>query len=116
VTATNYSDAAVTNGVTYFYVVTATNSVGESVDSIQAAAAPLPSATSTNITAVVSGNQLQLSWPQDHLGWHLQIQTNSLTAGLGTNWTTIPDADATNQIILPVDPANGSVFLRLVSP
>jgi len=115
-TATNYPDTAVTNGVTYFYVVSATNSAGESADSLQASTAPLPSAAPASINAMVNGNQLQLSWPQDHLGWILQIQTNSLGAGLATNWTAIPNSAATNQIFLPIDPANGSVFLRLVSP
>ena len=33
--------------------------------------------TPTNITASVSGNTLQLSWPPDHIGWRLQVQTNS---------------------------------------
>jgi len=35
----------------------------------------------TNITAVVSGNTLTLSWPADHTGWRLQAQTNSLNHG-----------------------------------
>jgi hypothetical protein len=115
--ATNYSDAAVTNAVTYYYVVTAVAvSGGESANSLQASAAPLPSALPTNLVAQVSSDQLQLSWPQDHLGWHLQIQTNSLNAGLGTNWVNVPNSTTTNQIFIPINPNNGSVFLRLVYP
>jgi hypothetical protein len=83
-TATNYSDAAVTNAATYYYVVTALSG-GESTNSLQASATVLPSSAPTNILVQVSGGQLQLAWPQDHLGWHLQIQTNSLNAGLGAN-------------------------------
>jgi hypothetical protein len=113
---TNYSDAAVTNGVTYFYVVTDVSSGVESTNSNQASAAPLPSMASPNVATQVSGNQLQLSWPQDHLGWLLQIQTNSLGKGLGTNWTVVPGSQLTNQIFIPVNPANGSVFLRLIYP
>jgi hypothetical protein len=113
--ATNYSDAAVTNAVTYYYVVTAVSG-GESTNSLQASAAPLPSALPTNLVAQVSSDQLQLSWPQDHLGWHLQIQTNSLNAGLGTNWVNVPNSTTTNQIFIPINPNNGSVFLRLVYP
>ena len=60
--------------------------------------------------------QIQLSWPQDHLGWTLQAQTNSNAAGHGTNWVTPPSSTATNQIAFPIDPANRSVFFRLVLP
>ena len=116
-TATNYPDAAVTNAVTYYYVVTAVAvSGGESANSLQASAAPLPSALPTNLVAQVSSDQLQLSWPQDHLGWHLQIQTNSLNAGLGTNWVNVPNSSTTNQIFIPINSTNGTVFLRLVYP
>ncbi|MGA2180385.1 MAG: glycosyl hydrolase family 28 protein [Verrucomicrobiota bacterium] len=112
---TNYSDAAVTNAVNYYYVVTAVSG-GESTNSLQASAAPLPSSVATNIVVQVSSGQLQLSWPQDHLGWHLQIQTNSLNAGLGTNWVNVPNSTTTNQIFIPINPDNGSIFLRMVYP
>jgi hypothetical protein len=79
-------------------------------------AAPLPSLASTSLAARISGSQLQLSWPQNHLGWSLQIQTNSLSTGLGTNWAAVPNSQLTNQIFIPVNPANGSVFLRLIYP
>lgn len=114
-TATNYSDAAVTNAVTYYYVVTAVSG-GESANSLPASAARLPSALPTNLVAQVSSDQLQLSWPQDHLGWHLQIQTNSLNAGLGPNWVNVPNSTTTNQIFIPINPNNGSIFLRMVYP
>jgi polygalacturonase len=114
-TVTNYSDAAVTNAVTYYYVVTAVSG-GESTNSLQASAAPLPSSVATNIVVQVGDGQLQLSWPQDHLGWHLQIQTNSLNVGLGANWVNVPNSTTTNQIFIPINPNNGSVFLRLVYP
>ena len=64
---------------------------------------------------VVSG-QMQLSWPQDHLGWQLQIQTNSLNKGLGTNWVTVANSTNVDQMNISVSPTNGSVFLRLVYP
>lgn len=113
---TNYSDADVTNGVTYFYVVTAVTSGVESANSTQASAAPLPSLAATSLTSRFNGNQLQLSWPQDHLGWFLQIQTNSLSTGFGTNWVVVPNSQFTNQVFIPVDPASGCVFLRLAYP
>ncbi|MGH8024358.1 MAG: glycosyl hydrolase family 28 protein, partial [Limisphaerales bacterium] len=40
VTATNYTDTQVTNGVTYYYVVSAVNSLGQSPDSSEVSATP----------------------------------------------------------------------------
>ena len=70
----------------------------------------------TNIIVQVVGNNLTLSWPDDHLGWRLQAQTNSLAQGLGTNWFDIAGSTATNQISIPVTSTNGSVFYRLSYP
>jgi len=46
----------------------------------------------------------------------LQIQTNGLSKGPGTNWAAVPNSQLANQIFIPVNPANGSVFLRLIYP
>jgi autotransporter-associated beta strand protein len=70
----------------------------------------------TNITAVVVGNQYQLSWPASHTGWSLQAQTNNLSTGLSGNWVTVPGSASVNQINVPINPANGSVFFRLIYP
>ena len=115
-TATNYADANVTNAVNYFYVVTATGAGGESANSLQASAAPLPSNQPTNLVMQTSGNQLQLSWPQSHLGWRLQMQTNNLSQGIGTNWATVANSTNVNSTNLVINPTNGAVFLRLVYP
>ena len=115
-TATNYADANVTNAVNYFYVVTAVGAGGESPNSLQVVSAPLPSGQPTNLLMQVAGGQMQLSWPQDHLGWRLQIQTNTLTGGLGTNWVTVPNSTNIISTNLVINPTNGSVFLRLVYP
>jgi len=70
----------------------------------------------TNITYTVSGNNLNLSWPADHTGWRLLVQTNPLTVGLSTNWVTWPNSTTVNAVSIPVNTANGSVFFRLVYP
>ena len=114
--ATNYTDVDVTNAVTYYYVVTAFNNVGESTNSFQVSAAPLPSNQSTNLVSSFDGTQLLISWPSSHLGWRLQIQTNDVSAGLSTNWITVPNSTTVNSVSVPVDFVNGSVFLRLVYP
>jgi autotransporter-associated beta strand protein len=69
--------------------------------------------TRTNIITQLSGNQLTLSWPVDHIGWWLQIQTNSLNTGLSTNWVDLPGSSTTNKVIITIDPANGAVFYRM---
>jgi hypothetical protein len=114
--ATNYSDSAVMPGTTYYYVVAATNVVGESGNSAQVGAAPLPSNVPTNLNLQADGNQLQLSWPADHLGWRLQIQTNSVGLGLGANWITVSNSTNINAANIVINPAIGSAFLRLVYP
>jgi len=64
----------------------------------------------TNITASVSGNTLTIAWPADHIGWILQAQTNGLSS---TNWFDLPGSDAVNAVVIPINPANTSVFYRL---
>jgi hypothetical protein len=115
-TATNYADANVTNAVNYFYVVSAVGAGGESSNSLPATAAPLPSNQPTNLVVQPASGQLQLSWPPDHLGWRLQIQTNDLSLGLGTNWVTVPNSTNTISANVSINPTNGAVFLRLIYP
>jgi hypothetical protein len=68
----------------------------------------------TNITVQLLANSLALSWPGDHLGWRLQVQTNDLTVGLGTNWWEVPGSTTTNLMSFPIHPAQGGVFYRLL--
>jgi CubicO group peptidase (beta-lactamase class C family) len=65
---------------------------------------------------IASNNTLALSWPADHLGWHLQVQTSAPGAGLGTNWMTLPGSDLVTGTNITINPANGTVFYRLVYP
>jgi hypothetical protein len=69
----------------------------------------------TNITVQVASNTLKLSWPSDYTGWRLQVQTNDVTQGFGTNWVDVAGATATNQMTIPINPASGSVFYRVVN-
>ena len=115
-TGTNYADAAVTNAVNYFYVVSAVGAGGESTNSVQASAVPLPSNQPTNIILQASSGQVQLSWPQDHLGWRLQMQTNAPGSGLGTNWVTVANSTNVTSTNIVINPAYGSAFFRLIYP
>jgi hypothetical protein len=85
------------------------------VSALQVSTIGVPPAATTVTVAVTSG-QLTLAWPQAQTGWTLEAQTNALNAGLGTNWTRIPNSSATNQVIIPISLTNAAVFYRLVFP
>jgi hypothetical protein len=75
-----------------------------------------PSLVAPHLGAQMVGGQVQLSWPADHTGWKLQVQTNSLAFGLSTNWTNVPGSELNNQFFLPVNLASGTFFFRLIYP
>lgn len=96
-------------------VYTWTNRIG-SDGSIQVLSvtppAPPVDPNPTNLVISVGSGNLTLSWPASHTGWSLQAQTNVLGTGLSTNWVTL-GYETTNQVTLPVNPANPAVFYRL---
>jgi hypothetical protein len=68
------------------------------------------------LTNVVSGPNLNLSWSGNHIGYRLEAQTNSLATGLSSTWFTVPSSSVTNAVTIPVNPANPTVFYRLMYP
>lgn len=66
------------------------------------------------LTNSVSGSTLSFSWPAGQ-GWRLQMQTNSLSVGLGTNWVYVTDGSVTSTNIT-IDPRKPTVFYRLRYP
>jgi hypothetical protein len=113
--ATSFTNTALANGTIYYYVVTATNAAGESASSPQVSVQPISSAP-VAVNVSVNNGLLQINWPPDHTGWLLQAQTNQLDAGLGTNWLTVAGSNGSDQYTNVINPANGSVFFRLVHP
>jgi hypothetical protein len=73
-----------------------------------------PPSSPTNIVYSVSANQVTLSWPASYVGWTLQGQTNTPGVGLTLNWYDVPGSTATNEFIMPISEANGSVFSRMI--
>jgi hypothetical protein len=65
------------------------------------------------LTGVLTNEQFELFWPQDHLGWRLQTQTNFLSPG---NWMDVPGANLTNRVLQPLNTTGDSVFFRLIYP
>ncbi len=70
----------------------------------------------TNISFSVSGGTVSLSWPGTHLGWVLQVQTNTLGMGLSDNWQDVPGSASVTSTNIAVDPAAPAVFFRLRQP
>lgn len=77
---------------------------------------PVVATNPSNIVAQLTGNNLALSWPADHTGWRLQVQTNNIMQGLGTNWRDVAGATITNKIYFFISPTSGSAFYRMVYP
>jgi hypothetical protein len=100
ISATNYVDSTVTDGVAYYYVVTAVGAGGQSATSVEASAtAPVP-----QLSAFLAGgksSQLQISWPSWAANFHLYTATNLS----GSNqWQPTTNAVQTN---------NGTFYLVL---
>ena len=74
----------------------------------------------TNITyTITSSNTLALSWPADHTGWRLQVQTNNLASGISStpvDWGTVAGSTTMNATNLPIDGTKPTEFYRLVYP
>jgi hypothetical protein len=109
-----YPDSAVQNGTAYYYVVTALDILGEeSAYSAEVIARPA-SMTVLPVGFTIMNNGLQFSWPSDHTGWRLMMNTNNL--GDPNAWITVPNSAATNRIWISLDQAQSNVFFRLIYP
>jgi hypothetical protein len=75
--------------------------------------------TPTNIIASLNGTNLNLSWPVDHIGWRLLVQTNHLATGVSSStndWGTVAGSASTNLISIPIDRTKPADFYRLIYP
>ena len=70
----------------------------------------------TNLIYSLNAGTLTLSWPEDHIGWILQSQTNSLNGGLEATWYDVAGSSTGNTNVFTVDAAAPTVFFRLRSP
>lgn len=111
VTTTNFTDNGLSDGTTYYYVVSALDLAGASANSVPASATPLPP---LSLAFSLSVTNLTINWPQGYLGYTLESATD-LSSG---NWTLITSPQPQMignqwQISLP-PPTNATTFYRLI--
>ncbi len=81
-TATSYADNSVTNGTKYYYVVSAYNSYGQSVNSAEVNATPVappPPGAPAGLQAIAGNTQVSLAWTASTgaTSYHLKRSTTS---------------------------------------
>jgi autotransporter-associated beta strand protein/T5SS/PEP-CTERM-associated repeat protein len=73
-----------------------------------------PPNITTSVTTDAGGSSLTIAWPADNMGYTLQVQSNPANVGLSTNWVDVAGSSSTNKVVVPINPAAGSTFYRLV--
>ena len=114
VVGASFIDSGVSNGTTYYYILTATNQIGESAPSLEASATPVPS-VGTNLSASFVASTITISWPSAYVGWILQ--TNTVGLGNPAAWGDVPDSLTHSQMTFPTGvPNTPAEFFRLRHP
>ena len=112
ISSASFIDSTAANGVTYYYILTATNQFGESLASPEVTATPIPS-TPTSLSASAGVASFTVSWPSNYVGWVLQ--TNTVGLGNPSNWHDLPASLTNSQMTFPV--SNPAIqFFRLRHP
>jgi fibronectin type 3 domain-containing protein len=113
-TSTSYTDTSLTNGTTYYYVVSALDSAGESVNSAQVSATPVASATipatPTGLAATPGNALVVLSWSASAgaTSYHVKRTTTN-----GGPYTQI--AAPTSTSYTDISLSNGTTYYYVVS-
>jgi fibronectin type 3 domain-containing protein len=99
-TAASFTDAGLTNGTTYFYVVSALNATGESANSAQASATPVapatPPAAPSGLQATAGNAQVSLNWTASAGATSYHVKRSTTNGGPYTQVaapTTTSDTD-----------------------
>jgi hypothetical protein len=110
VTATNRTDIGLTNGTTYYYVVSAVNPAGESTNSVQLTLTPRPP-----VSLTLTESNLTLSWPLASEGFRLQSRTNLVLGDWENVTSPVPQIVGNQwQVNLPITTTAASIYYRIV--
>jgi len=110
-TTTSYTDTGLTNGTTYYYVVSAVNTAGESSNSTQVSATPqaIPAAP-TNVTATAGNAQVALTWSASSGATSYNVKRSTTSGG---PYTTISSPTTTSYTNTGL--TNGTTYYYVVS-
>jgi endoglucanase len=110
-TATTYTNTGLTNGTAYFFVVSATNSVGTSANSSQVSATPqAPPSAPTGLTATAGNAQVALSWTAVSGAASYNVKRATVT---GAPYTTVASPAVANYTNTGL--TNGTTYFFVVS-
>lgn len=108
-TAVRYTDTAVTNGVAYYYVVSAALATGESANSAEASATPAPPLMGASLDA--DTGLFTLSWPAWATNYTVRLATNLTPPVQWQGVTTPPRSnDGTLFLTLPTTAGEQQYF------
>ncbi|WP_434756677.1 glycoside hydrolase family 6 protein [Paenibacillus amylolyticus] len=115
VSGTTYTNTGLMNGTTYYYVVTARNAAGESVNSASTMATPAAVATApaapTALTATAGNAQVSLSWTASAGATSYNVKRALTAAGPFTTVASNVTATSYTNISL----TNGTTYYYVVS-
>jgi fibronectin type 3 domain-containing protein len=113
-TGTTYTDAGLSNGTKYFYVVSAQNSAGESANSMEVNATPaaptIPPSTPTNLQAAAGDAQVSLTWSASTGATSYDIKRSTTSGGPYSQIATASTNSYTNTGL-----TNGTTYYYVVS-
>ena len=113
VTSTSFTNTGLTNGTTYFFVVSAVNSAGESGNSNQASVTPQPSPppAPTNLAATPGNALVSLSWNASTGASSYNVKRSTTSGGPYTTIATgVTSTSFTNTGL-----TNGTTYFFVVS-
>jgi hypothetical protein len=99
--ATAYSDNSVSNGTTYYYVVSSYNSYGQSANSAEVNATPAVPPAPAGLTANVVDSQVALTWPSSSGATSYNVKRSTTNGNgfapiLNTTGTNFTDSGLSN--------------------
>ncbi|PXA03436.1 hypothetical protein DDZ13_12135 [Coraliomargarita sinensis] len=111
-TTNSFSDSTVSNGTTYYYVVSAVNAEGESPDSGEASATPqaLPPDAPTGLVATPGDGQVDLSWDASSGADSYNVKRGT---SMGGPYSTV--ASPNNNSLTDATVSNGTTYYYVVS-